>query len=248
MKMINTSLYPESLLPEEFDNYLSQGWYRMYQYIFSVSHLLNYNTFEVDRVWWLRYPIHAIQSHRSHRKIRNKNAGFEVKIEKFIAITAEDEDLYKLYFDSINFEGYENLSTCLFDNKEDIGLFNTWSISLYDKGKLFAKAFIDLGEKAVMAKVNFYDPTYSSFSPSKYLILKTIDFMHQHGYEWYYPGYIVVNRPKFLYKLFLGKESAQYYHPDTESWHPYNDDILLPEVRTPEEEDLLTNLYFRLFR
>ena len=248
MKMINTSLYPESLLPEEFDNYLSQGWYRMYQYIFSVSHLLNYNTFEVDRVWWLRYPIHAIQSHRSHRKISKKNSNFEVRVEKFVSITAEDEDLYKLYFESIDFEGYYNLNTCLFDNKEDIGLFNTWSISVYDNGRLIAKALIDLGEKAVMAKVNFYDPAYAAYSPSKFLILKTIDFMREYGYEFYYPGYLVIDRPKFLYKLFLGKESAQYYHPDTKTWKPYCDSVLLPEVRTDEEEDLLKDVYFRFFR
>jgi arginyl-tRNA--protein-N-Asp/Glu arginylyltransferase len=248
MKIINTSLHLESLSPEEFDGYLSQGWYRMYQHVFTVSHLLNYETFEVDRVWWLRYSIEDIQSHRSHRKIRNRNIGFEVKIEKFSSITTEDEELYKLYFESIDFEGYENLSTCLFDNKEDIGLFNTWSISLYDKGKLFAKALIDLGEKAVLAKVNFYDPAYAAYSPSKYLILKTIDFMREQGYEYYYPGYLVVNRPKFLYKLFLGKESAQYYHPDTETWKPYCDSILLPEVRTEEEEDLLKDVYFSFFR
>jgi arginyl-tRNA--protein-N-Asp/Glu arginylyltransferase len=248
MKMINTSLHPKSLSPAEFDGYLVQGWYRMYQYIFSDSHLLNYDTFEVDRVWWLRYPIHSIQSHRSHQKIRKKNSSFEVRVEKYISITAEDEELYKLYFESIDFKGYENLSKSLFDNKEDIDLFNTWSISVYDNGKLFAKALIDLGEKAVMAKINFYDPAYAFYSPSKYLILQTIDFMREHGYEYYYPGYLVIERPKFLYKLFLGKESAQYYHPDTESWCPYNDTIILPEVRTDEEEDLLKNVYFRFFR
>ena len=98
MKVINASLHPKSLSPAEFDDYLAQGWYRMYQYIFSVSHLLNYDTFEVDRVWWLRYPIHSIQSHRSHQKIRKKNSSFEVRVEKFISITAEDEELYKHMF------------------------------------------------------------------------------------------------------------------------------------------------------
>jgi arginyl-tRNA--protein-N-Asp/Glu arginylyltransferase len=247
MKIINTSLHPESLSSIEFDSYLSKGWYRMYQYIFTVSHLFNYDTFDIDRVWWLRYPIDNIQSHRSHRKIKYRNAGFKVKIEKFISITSEDEGLYNRYFQYIDFKGYKNLCESLFDNKENIGLFNTWSISVYDDGKLFAKALIDLGEKAVMAKINFYDPAYAFYSPSKYLILKTIDFMRDNGYQYYYPGYIVVRRPKFLYKLFLGKESAQYYNPDTESWHPYNDLILLPEVST-EEEGLLKNVYFRFFR
>ena len=117
-----------------------------------------------------------------------------------------------------------------------------------DGANQIAKAYIDLGEKAVLAKVNFYDPDYAKYSLGKFLILKTIEFMRKNDYEWYYPGYIVVDRPKFLYKLFLGKESAEYYHPDSETWKRYCDSILLPEQRTEEDEHLLRNVYFRFFR
>lgn len=246
MKLINTSYYPDSLSAVEFDTYLSKGWYRIQQYIFSISHLFDYENFDISRVWWLRFHINQIQAHRSHRRIRKLNAGFEVKVEKFSSITSEDIELYNRYYQAIDFPGYPDLNSCLFDNQENKNIYNTWTITVFDKGVPCAKAFIDLGEKAVMAEINFYDPAYACYSPSKFLILKTIDFMRDHGYEWYYPGYIVVNRPKFNYKLFLGKEAAEYYHPDTETWQLFCESILLPEKRTEEEEDRLLDLYFRL--
>ena len=156
--------------------------------------------------------------------------------------------LYERYYQSIDFDGYPNLSTCLFDNRQDKQLYNTWTITILDKGVPFAKAFIDLGEKSVMAEINFYDPAYAAYSPSKFLILKTIDFMREKGYIWYYPGYIVVDRPKFLYKLFLGKESAEYYHPDTKTWNAYCESILEPEEKTEDEKVKLLNSYFRLLK
>ena len=87
MNIINRSRRPKSLSPTEFDNYLSKGWYRMHQYIFSISHLLDFENFVVNRVWWLRFNVANIQSHRSHRRIRKLNAGFEVVIEKFTSVS-----------------------------------------------------------------------------------------------------------------------------------------------------------------
>jgi arginyl-tRNA--protein-N-Asp/Glu arginylyltransferase len=99
-----------------------------------------------------------------------------------------------------------------------------------------------------MAKVNFYDPAYESYSPGKFLILKTLEFMREKGYEWYYPGYIIVDRPCFNYKLFLGKESAQYYCPDDEVWKPYNDKIMEREVLSDEDFNYIHNVVFSFWR
>ncbi|MFM7770909.1 MAG: hypothetical protein ACKO8Q_10170 [Bacteroidota bacterium] len=52
-----------------------------------------------------------------------------------------------------------------------------------------------------------------------------------------------MGRPKFDYKLFLGKESAEFYNPDLENWLPYSDSIMEPETRTEEEQKLLVKLH-----
>jgi arginyl-tRNA--protein-N-Asp/Glu arginylyltransferase len=248
MKIINTSLYPDSLPKNEFDNYLAKGWYRMTQNIFSVTHWFNYETIEVDRVWWLRYHIQNIQSHRSHRKIRKMNAEFDVEYEKYDEIPEEDHLLYDRYYEWIQFDGYISLDRCLYGEKENKKIFNSWSISVLDQGKVIAKGIIDLGEKAIMAKVNFFDPDYAKYSPGKFIMLKSIDFLREKEFKWYYPGYVIVNRPKFDYKLFIGKESAEYYDPEIEKWKPYDDAILRPEILTEDEKSLLEDVYFRFWR
>lgn len=248
MKIINTALHPDTLSPSELDDYLAQGWYRMTQNIFSVTHWLNYETFEVDRVWWLRFHIDNIRTHRSHQKIRKLNARFEVKYEKYGTISEDDDVLYKQYCEWISFDGYSSLESCLFGDVPPKNLFNSWSILIADKGKVIAKGIIDLGEKAIMAKVNFFNPEYTRYSLGKFLMLKSMDFMRENGFEWYYPGYVIVNRPKFDYKLFLGKESAEYYDPDAENWKPYDDTIMIPEIRSTEEEHLLKDVYFSFWR
>ncbi|MFZ9718989.1 MAG: hypothetical protein ACO3BD_06495 [Chitinophagaceae bacterium] len=245
MKIIHDFIDPETLSPDEFDTYLAGGWYRMYQRLFTVTHWLNCETFEVDRVWWLRYHIDRINKHSSHQRIIKKNRDFEVEFEKYEGISEEDRALYNKYRLWITFDGYITLRSCLYGKEENKHLFNTWSVSVRDEGKLIAKGLIDLGTTSVMAKVNFFDPDYAAYSPGKYLMLKTIDFMRMQGLSWYYPGYVIVGRPKFDYKLFLGAESAEYYDPEVSDWKPYHPEIMQPEQRTEEEEQLLEDIYFR---
>ena len=50
------------------------------------------------------------------------------------------------------------------------------------------------------------------------------------------------------YKLFLGKESAQYYCPDDDVWKPYNDKIMEREVLSDEDHDFIYNVVFSYWR
>jgi hypothetical protein len=149
----------------------------MTQYIFSVTHWLNVETFEVDRVWWLRFNVNTITSHPSHRRILKDNAKFEVRYEPYTEISLDDLVLYERYRQHIQFDTYDSLAGCLYGEEENKNLFNSWSIGVYDDGVLIAKGIIDLGHKAIMAKVNFYHPVYAKYSLGKFLMLKSLDFM-----------------------------------------------------------------------
>lgn len=245
MKIYYEKLAPRSLHPLLFDAFLERGWYRMYQHIFTVTHWLNAETLEIDRVWWIRYHRDAIQEHGSHKKILKKNRDMRVVFGEFKGITEEDQRLFSMYSESTDFDGYSSLSRCLYGTEEpqEGSLFDTRMISVYDGSKLVARGLFDLGSKAVMGKINYFDPAYRSYSPSKFMILKIIEQMRKQGWEWFYPGYIIVGRPKFDYKLFLGKESAEYFNPDLEKWLPYTEDIMQPETRTEEEQRLLIKLH-----
>jgi arginine-tRNA-protein transferase len=245
MKIYNYTEQPDFLPAEDFDDYLARGWYRMYQYLFTVTHWLNGDTFEMDRVWWLRYDVSKTLVHASHKKILKKAAHFTVTVDPYQQIEAEDAELYSRYRAWISFDGYDSLSKCLYNDGENMELFDTWAISVRDGERLIAKGLIDLGSNAVMAKVSFYDPEYVKFSPGKLLMLLETQFMRQQGYQWYYPGYVIVGRPKFDYKLFLGRETAEFFDPEDETWKPFCASIMEPEIRTEEEELELIHHFIR---
>jgi arginine-tRNA-protein transferase len=245
MKIYNYTEEPEELKPEDFDDYLARGWYRMYQNLFTVTHWLNGDSFEMDRVWWLRYDAGKINVHPSHKKILKRAGNFIVTVECYPEIPQEDHDLYARYRSWIDFDGYDSLSKCLYNDEDNLCLFDTWAVSVRDGERLIAKGLMDLGANAVMAKVSFYDPEYIRFSPGKLLMLLEVQFMREQGFQWYYPGYVIVGRPKFDYKLFLGRETAEYFDPETENWKPFCNQIMEPEIRTADEEIELIQLFIK---
>jgi arginyl-tRNA--protein-N-Asp/Glu arginylyltransferase len=87
------------------------GWYRMHQTIFTCSHIgldVSY------RVHWLRYIIHEIRNHSSHKRIRNRNNDFRYAIEDVTSIRQDHVELHSRYRASINFDGAVGIEDCLF--------------------------------------------------------------------------------------------------------------------------------------
>lgn len=222
------------------DCYLSQGWYRMYQDIFTTTHNIYDDDREtMNRVWWLRYDIDNLIRRESHKRIIKQAKPFEITIERFIDEGKEEHDLYDLYRNHIDFDGYTSLNKCLYGGDKVKSKYNTYAIRIRDKGVLIGVGLFDKGLKSVSSEIHFFHPSYSKYSIGKLLILLTIDFMRNHKMKWYYPGYIVVGKPKLDYKLFLGKDLAQYYDYESQSWLIYNDDILTEEVYTSSDLNLL---------
>jgi arginine-tRNA-protein transferase len=211
----------------ELDALLAMGWYRMDQTIFTTSHV---GLDDIYRVHWLRYRVREIRMHHSHRRIYNRNKNFHVTIQDFTTLEAAHEDLYKLYRASINFDGAGSIEECLFGEEITLrNIYNTKCISVFDKEKLIAGGYFDLGEKAAASILHFFDPLYKRNSLGKYLILLTINYLKLNGYELYYPGYVVEGNSKMNYKLFLGKEEAQYFDPITANWKYFQESILIKQ-------------------
>jgi arginyl-tRNA--protein-N-Asp/Glu arginylyltransferase len=61
----------------------------------------------------------------------------------------------------------------------------------------------------------------------KYLILLTLDYLRTNDYRYYYPGYVVEDLDKMDYKLFLGKDQAEYFKPEILSWEFFKDELLV---------------------
>lgn len=223
MKPYYYSVSPDSITGNELDQLLALGWYRMHQYLFTCSHI---GMEDPHRVHWLRYAISEIRSHASHRSIRKRNKHFRFTIENLTALREDHIELHRRYRASIDFEGALSIEDCLFGEGITGNIFNTKCISVFDQDTLIAGGYFDLGDKASASILHFFDPHYNKYSLGKYLILLTIDYLKLHGFDYYYPGYVVEDVAKMNYKLFLGKEEAQYFDPFTITWKYFDASIL----------------------
>jgi len=248
MTIYHRTEYPDQMPPADFDRYLALGWYRMRQHIFTCSHLFDFNEKSeltgLRRVWWMRFSINQILQHSSHQKLKKRNNGFRVVMGLHQTISAAEENLYRAYRDSIDFDGYPSLQDALYEHGADTSIYRSQSISIYDGEKLIAFGIFDLGEKSAASQIHCYDPAYASFSLGKYLVLLTLDHLKSLGYEWYYPGYVFAGNPKMNYKLFAGKEAAEYFDPDSGEWQAFVEELLEDE---PYSEELIQQVSEKMF-
>lgn len=248
MTIYHRTEHPEGMQPKDFDRFLALGWYRMRQYIFTCSHLFDFSDegalIGMRRVWWMRFSIKQIVGHSSHQKLKKRNNHFRVQFGDHEINDAEQEALYTLYRNSIDFDGYPSLNDALFGLHENNRIYNSKSVSVYDGEKLIALGIFDLGERSASSQIHCYDPGYSSYSLGKYLMLLTLDHLKSLEFEWYYPGYIFAGNSKMNYKLFAGKEAAEYFNPETGEWHSFVDALLEDE---PYSEEIIVQVREKMF-
>ncbi len=226
---------PDSLRGATLDGYLAKGWFRSGQQIFTTDGIWNDDRTVYYPAWWLRFPIDEIRPHRSHEKIRKKNAGFRVECSESFTQTIDDIVTYFAYSLHIDFTNPSSIEDALYE-PSGMDVYDTKVIRVYDGKRPVATAIFDVGTDAVASILHFYNPSYARFSPGKYLMLLTLDYMKAHGYSLYYPGYVVTRKPMFDYKLFLGKEAAYYYDRPANDWLPFQEELLHRKVYVPVNE------------
>ena len=205
---------PRTLLPEELDQYLARGWFRMGQTIFTTN-FLNFKNHFYSAIW-LRIPLEEFTTDRKEQKLLKKNASFRVEIQR-AAITPEKETLFAAYKKNISFEASSSLTTLLY-GKADYNIYNTTEINIYDQHKLIATGIFDIGKISAAGISSFYDPAYRKYSLGKFLIYLKIEYCKQLGLQYFYPGYFVPGYSLFDYKLEIGKSVLQYLEFPSLNW------------------------------
>ncbi len=210
--------YPTALHPKELDNYLAHGWFRMGQTIFTTNFLRFSGVFY--SAIWLRIDLDTFVPSKTQLKLEKLNATFSVEIVP-VKVTTTHEELFLKYKNHISFEAAPSLEYLLYhDGKNDI--YNTYQVNIYDKQKLIATGFFDLGENTSAGISCFYDPDYRKYSLGKYLMLLKMKYSKQKGLKYFYPGYFAPGYPLFDYKLDLAKSSLEYYELSSLSWQPFS--------------------------
>jgi leucyl-tRNA---protein transferase len=223
--------FPSSLTAEELDDYLSRGWFRMGQSIFTTNFLHFKNEF--FSAIWLRVDLSAFRPDSTQEKVSRLNHRFSWKINK-ASLNATKENLFQKYKQGISFETSPTLYHLLF-GKGTHDIFNSHEVCVYDQEKLIAVGIFDLGKNSAAGIISFYDPAYKKYSLGKYLIYLKMNFCKEQGLAFFYPGYFVPGYPFFDYKLKLGKSALHFFDVVKEQWFPIAKFIKSP-IATMQEK------------
>ena len=208
--------HPETLPPEELDAYLQRGWFRMGPTIFTT----NFLSFK-DQLYsaiWLRVLLEQYTGERKQAHLYKQNSIFRTELHQ-ANITPEKEALFATYKKSVLFEASASLQHLLFGKSERTA-FDTYEFNVYDKSKLIAVGYFDLGATAGMGITSFYDPSYKKYSLGKYLIYLKMEHCKNQGMKYFYPGYFVPGYSFFDYKLTMAKSALEYLQLETSRWYP----------------------------
>jgi leucyl-tRNA---protein transferase len=215
--------YPEKMNGEELDEFLEMGWYRMGQSVFTTDFLSLNDT--LNRVFWLRYNLEKITLSKSQQRLKTKCGQFDVSV-KPSKVTDEIENLYATYKSGINFAGAESVHQWLYGYEPPSNVFDTELIEIRDNKKLIAVGIYDLGSESIAGIMNFYHPDYKRFSLGKYLMMLKIELGLRRKIQWYYPGYVVFQRPEFDYKLGFDTNAVEVLIPELDGWQLYQRDLI----------------------
>lgn len=202
--------------PAQLDSFLSIGWFRIQQTIFTTD-VLCFNE-EAYTPVWLRVRLRDFVPDKKYKILQKKNRGFKMEIKKAI-VTPEHEALYASYKESVAFDCAPNLHWLLYgDGTRDV--YNTYMINMFDGNKLAGAGFFDLGNNSAAGICSVYNPAYKKCSPGRYLIYEKMLYCKDKNFKYFYPGYFVPGYPMFDYKLEIGKDALEYFNSYSKKWFP----------------------------
>ncbi|WP_226163047.1 GNAT family N-acetyltransferase [Hymenobacter terricola] len=203
---------------EALDFYLSQGYYRMQQDLFTCQFV----PFDgrLYSAHWLRLNLARVQWGPEQRRLLRLNSRFSTTVRPF-RLTPEYEALYFRYRAAITFDAAPTVDAVLLGGAAH-NVFNTFSIELRDGGRLIAAGIFDLGQRSLAGILNFYDPAYRKHSLGKYLMLLKTDHARRLELDYYYPGYLVYDYPKFDYKLYPSLAATEVFDSIGGQWQSFS--------------------------
>ena len=200
--------------PEQLDGFLSLGWFRIQQTIFTTS-FLNFDGILYDAIW-LRVCLHDFTADKKYKILSAKNKKFRTEIRQAL-ITPAHENLFASYKNSISFETASSLLSLL-QGDSDYNVYNTFMINVYDGERLIGSGGFDLGSNSAAGIFSVYDPAYKKFSLGKYMIYEKMLYCKRENFIYFYPGYFVPGYPSFDYKIEMGKPALEYFDIEQGKW------------------------------
>lgn len=211
------------------DLFLSLGYYRMRQTLFTTAYTLTDDNRPVP-VLWARICLENYRTGRRFKELQRRNRHFSIALQK-AAVTDETEELYTRYAASVRFDAPGSVREFLL-GEEPVDYFPGLMWQVRDQGRLIAAGYFDEGTDSAAGILNFYDPVYNRHSLSKWMYLKTVHDMAVSGKKYFYPGYVALGYAKFDYKLEAGLAYAEIWSPEQGVWLPYEESLHARQATT----------------
>lgn len=204
--------------PAFMDGLLELGWYRMSQSVFTTS-WIHLSETEVYEALWARVVLNKWTPGKTLAQLQKRNRQFTLRLEPF-RVDDEIEYLYRRYKQSIDFEVSQTARAYLMDD-HTVNFFPTKLWTLYNGEELIAASYFDEGVRSSAGILTFFHPDYRKYSPGLLLYLESVLLAKKNGKEFFYPGYISLQYPKFDYKLKAGPAAMELWNMQQLVWYPY---------------------------
>lgn len=214
---------PDRLTPQELDDYLLRGWFRIGQA------MMTCRVVQFDGVLrpaiWTRLPLETHRFRKSARRVMIRNAErFRVEVGP-VRLDDEREQLYQRYRQIARGERSSTLEDFLYgESTRDV--FDTREVRVWDEDRLVAFSWFDVGAESVQSLIGVYDPELSKHSLGFYTMLLEVQHAVDIGLKYHYPGYVLPGDPAMDYKLRLG--AVEFLDPWTRQWRPIEELVQVP--------------------
>jgi len=204
---INEEFYSQRVSSQEMDALLASGWRHFGTHFFRYNLGIYEN--EIRLVIPLRIRLSGFTLSKSQRRILRKNQDLQV-ITRPIEITEEKEIL----FDHHKQRFKSGVPDSIYDFL-DKNVANTpcegFEICVYDKEKLLAASFFDVGETSISGIYAMFAPEEAKRSLGIFTMLLEIDFAIRNEKIFYYQGYCYNGNSYYDYKKqFRGTEKFDW--------------------------------------
>jgi arginine-tRNA-protein transferase len=204
---INEEFFSSKVSPEQTDLLLSHGWRHFGEHFHRYN--LGFYNYEIRTVYALRVNLAKFSFSKKHRRILRKNQDLQTVIRP-IEITPDKEGLFERH--KIRFkEGVPNSIYNFLSYEPATIPCEGLECAVYDKEKLMAVSFFDVGKEAISSVYGMFDPEETSRSLGILTMLLEIKFACENRKNFYYHGYIYEGKSFYDYKKqFRGLETSDW--------------------------------------
>ena len=223
-------LFPSTLEPDQLDQLLARGWFRMRRSMFTTRYLLDGKG--LHTAVWARLDLRGYQFRTGLRRhMRRVERDYRVTVAP-ARPRSDERRLYRRYVAHVGGERPDELADVLGEEPGLLSPFDTWQVSIRDRaGELVGYSLFDVGADSMQSIIGVYDPDHARAGLGFASMLFEIQYGLECGFRFHYPGYVVEGVSAFDYKRRVG--DLEYRDPVGRRWRPLTelDPTHLPDQR-----------------